>query len=136
MKLNKIKVLDISTVLAGPSVGTFFAEMGAKVIKIEHPENPDVTRSWKLESEPPNSKTSAYFSSISYKKTYVKLNLLNATDYSAFIHLLKDSDLIISNFKKGDDEKLNITDRVLRKVNPNLIIAKILYPIVAINFNG
>ena len=75
MKLNKMKVLDISTVLAGPSVGTFFAEMGAEVIKIEHPEYPDVTRSWKLESEPPNSKTSAYFSSINYKKTYVKLNL-------------------------------------------------------------
>ena len=125
MKLNKMKVLDISTVLAGPSVGTFFAEMGAEVIKIEHPEYPDVTRSWKLESEPPNSKTSAYFSSINYKKTYVKLNLLNATDYSAFIHLVKDSDLIISNFKKGDDEKLKITDKILRKVNPNLIIAKI-----------
>ena len=48
---NNLKVLDLSTVLAGPSVGTFFAELGAEVIKVEHPENSDVTRSWKLASE-------------------------------------------------------------------------------------
>lgn len=125
MKLDKIKVLDISTVLAGPSVGTFFAEMGAIVTKIEHPKLPDVTRSWKLESENPSNNTSAYFSSINYKKKYLKLNLLNSSDYSVFITLVKESDILISNFKKGDDQKLNITDLALRKVNPKLIIAKI-----------
>jgi len=125
MKLDKIKVLDISTVLAGPSVGTFFAEMGATVTKIEHPILPDVTRSWKLESEPPSNKTSAYFSSINYKKKYLKLNLLNSSDYSVFMTLVKESDILISNFKKGDDQKLNITDLELRNVNPKLIIAKI-----------
>lgn len=125
MKLNKIKILDLSTVLAGPSVGTFFAEMGATVTKIEHPGLPDVTRSWKLEAENPKNKTSAYFSSINFKKKYLNLNLLNTSDYSAFMTLVKESDILISNFKKGDDQKLNITDEVLRKVNPKLIIAKI-----------
>ncbi|MFM7682268.1 MAG: CoA transferase, partial [Bacteroidota bacterium] len=62
-----IKIIDLSTVLAGPSVATFFAELGAEVIKIEHPLKPDVTRSWKLPSEKPDSKVSAYFSSINFK---------------------------------------------------------------------
>jgi crotonobetainyl-CoA:carnitine CoA-transferase CaiB-like acyl-CoA transferase len=65
---EKLKVLDLSTVLAGPSVATFFAELGAEVIKIEPPGSGDVTRSWKLPSEDPNDPISAYFSSVNFKK--------------------------------------------------------------------
>lgn len=125
MNLKEIKVIDLSTVLAGPSVATFFAEMGANVTKIEHPDIPDVTRSWKLETEPSSNKTSAYFSSINYKKNYLKLDLTKKLNYEEFINLIKDADILISNFKKGDDIKLNITDSVLRQTNPALIIAKI-----------
>ena len=49
--LSNLKVIDASSVLAGPSVGTFFAELGAKVIKVEHPKHHDVTRTWKLPDE-------------------------------------------------------------------------------------
>ena len=70
MKFTELKIVDLSTVLAGPSVGTFFAELGAKVLKIESPQFPDVTRSWKLPTENPNSPISAYFSSVNYKKNY------------------------------------------------------------------
>jgi crotonobetainyl-CoA:carnitine CoA-transferase CaiB-like acyl-CoA transferase len=120
-----LKILDLSTVLAGPSVATFFAELGAEVIKIEHPKNPDVTRSWKLPSENQNEQVSAYFSSINYKKKFIRLNLQDSTDYIEFIELVKVSSIIISNFKKGDDIKLKISDEILRKFNPNLIIGKI-----------
>jgi crotonobetainyl-CoA:carnitine CoA-transferase CaiB-like acyl-CoA transferase len=120
-----LKILDLSTVLAGPSVATFFAELGAEVIKIEHPKNPDVTRSWKLPSENQNEQVSAYFSSINYKKKFIRLNLQDSTDYNEFIELVKVSSIIISNFKKGDDIKLKISDEILRKFNPNLIIGKI-----------
>lgn len=123
--LKDLKVIDLSTVLAGPSVGSFFAELGAQVIKIENKDIPDITRSWKLPSENQKSSVSAYFSSINYKKKYVKFNLLNTEDYNQFIELLINADILISNFKKGDDVKLNITDEVLRIHNPNLIIGKI-----------
>ena len=119
-----LKILDLSTVLAGPSVATFFAELGAEVIKIEHPNRPDVTRSWKLPSEKQDD-VSAYFSSINYKKKYINLNLQDSTDYLEFIEMVKESSILISNFKKGDDFKLKITDEVLRSHNPNLIIGKI-----------
>ena len=69
--MNELKVIDLSTVLAGPSVGTFFAEIGAEVIKIEHPLFPDVTRSWKLPTEDLSSSISAYFSSVNYGKSYI-----------------------------------------------------------------
>ena len=65
---ENLKIIDLSTVLAGPSVGTFFAELGAEVLKIESPGAGDVTRSWKLPSEDPNENVSAYFSSVNYKK--------------------------------------------------------------------
>ena len=123
--LKGLKVIDLSTVLAGPSVGTFLAELGADVLKIEHPEHPDVTRSWKLPKEKTGNSQSAYFSSINYKKTQAKLNLRDDDDHKEFIKLISSTDILISNFKKGDDVKLNITDSYLLGINPRLIIGKI-----------
>ena len=123
--LNYLKIIDLSTVLAGPSVGSFFAELGAKVLKIENSNRPDVTRNWKLPTENNSSNVSAYFSSINYKKNYLNLNLSIEKDYHIFLKIIKDADILISNFKKGDDIKLNITDEILRTHNPKLIIGKI-----------
>lgn len=123
--MKNLRVIDISTVLAGPSVATFFAELGASVTKIENPRNLDVTRSWKLSSEDENSSISAYFASVNYKKEYLKLNLKNADDRDKFLNLIKKADILISNFKKGDSEKLNIKDELLFELNPKLIHGKI-----------
>ncbi len=122
--LEKLKIIDLSTVLAGPSVATFFAELGSKVIKIENKNNPDVTRSWFSKGEE-EGQLSAYFSSINYNKEYRKLDFLDAADHALFLQEVANTDILISNFKKGDEEKLNLTDDFLRTVNPNLIIGKI-----------
>ncbi len=123
--LNHLTVIDCSTVLAGPSVGTFFAELGAQVIKIEHPDIPDVTRSWKLSSEQKEAKSSAYFASVNYGKTYRQLNISVEADKNELLDLLQNADIFLSNFKKGDVEKFGIEDRVLHALNPTLIIGKI-----------
>jgi len=123
--ISKLKIIDASTVLAGPSVGMFFAELGAEVLKIENPNFPDVTRTWKLAQENKENSISAYFSSINFGKKYQSLDLKNASEYSKFIDLIKDADILITNFKKGDDLKFKITDEILRKVNPRLIHGKI-----------
>jgi len=122
---SNLKVIDVSTVLAGPSVATFFAELGAEVIKVENKKIPDVTRSWKLPNEDKTSTVSAYFSSINYHKKYLSFDFKNGEDYGAFIDLIRDADILISNFKFGDEEKLKLSDAILRDVNPNLIIGKI-----------
>ncbi len=123
--LNGLKVIDLSSVLAGPSVGTFFAELGARVIKVEHPTHRDVTRTWKLPEENPNSEISAYFASVNYGKEYLFLDLANEEDHNRFIELISDADILIMNFKKGDELKLRIHDEHLLELNPRLIIGKI-----------
>jgi len=122
---KNLKVLDLSTVLAGPSVATFFAELGAEVLKVEPPEMGDVTRSWKLPSENPDDHISSYFSSVNFKKKYLTLDLLNEKDHSILMQHISNTDIMITNFKKGDAQKLNIEDETLRKINPRLIIGKI-----------
>lgn len=123
--LNQLKVIDCSTVLAGPSAGTFFAELGADVIKIENPLVPDVTRSWKLGSEDKSSAISAYFASANYKKEFRQLNLSETEGRKKFLELIKTADILLSNFKKGDDIKFGIEDHFLHEINPKLIIGKI-----------
>ncbi len=118
-------VIDCSTVLAGPSVGTFFAELGAVVTKIENPAIPDVTRSWKLASEDKNTAVSAYFSSVNYGKQYQQLNFKDETQLAQLIEQLKSADIFLSNFKKGDAEKFGLSDEYLQSINPKLIIGKI-----------
>lgn len=121
--LKDIKVIDLTTVLAGPSVGTFLAELGADVLKIENPHFPDVTRSWKLPHEDKESPISSYFSSINYRKSYLPLDLY--TDKEKLLELVKSADIVLMNYKLGDQEKFGITDSLLRKENPQLIIGKI-----------
>jgi crotonobetainyl-CoA:carnitine CoA-transferase CaiB-like acyl-CoA transferase len=67
--LGELVVLELSSVLAGPAVGMFFAELGARVIKVENPAlGGDTTRKWKLLSEDPDTDISAYFSSVNWGK--------------------------------------------------------------------
>lgn len=120
-----LKIVDLSTVLAGPSVGTFFAELGANVLKVEHPELGDVTRSWKLPSEDPNQGVSSYFSAVNYGKKYLQLNLNQAEDKAILMNHLSEADILLSNFKKGDAEKFGLTKHHLNECNPQLIHGKI-----------
>lgn len=123
--LTGLKVIDLSTVLAGPSVGTFFAELGADVLKLEHPVHGDVTRSWKLPLEDSTTNVSAYFSSVNYKKRYNTIDLLNNEQRKNFLDQIRTADILLSNFKKGDSFKFGIEDDVLFKLNPRLIHGKI-----------
>ena len=122
---SNLTIIDLSTVLAGPSVGMFFAELGAKVIKVEHPLQKDVTRSWKLPTEEENSEISAYFSSVNYGKNYQFIDLKNSEERELLYKLCDTADIVLMNFKRGDQEKLAITDQHLRRNNKRLIIGKI-----------
>jgi len=123
---SDLKVLELASVLAGPSVGLFFAELGATVLKIENPKTSgDVTRSWKLQSEAADDKTSAYFWSINSGKEIIYLDLLNPKDLQNFYNLIKTADILITNFKLGDDLKLKVDYDFLKTLNPKLIYASI-----------
>jgi len=123
---SNVKVLEIASVLAGPSVGMFFSELGAKVIKFENKHtNGDVTRSWKLPSENKESTISAYFCAVNWKKDYHWVDFLNAEDKKRVIEEIQSADILITNFKKGDDSKFGLDYKTLLKLNPKLIYAAI-----------
>ena len=63
-----LRVIELASVLAGPQVGQFFAELGAEVLKIEPPAG-DVTRAWRTAAEAPDAPVSAYFAASNWGKT-------------------------------------------------------------------
>ncbi|MES2762023.1 MAG: CoA transferase [Bacteroidota bacterium] len=119
-------VIETAGVLAGPSAGLFFAELGAKVIKIENPRTKgDITRSWKLQSEDPQNETSAYYWSVNSGKEVLYLDLSIENDLQQFYDLIKTADVLISNYKAGDDLKLKVDQPTIAKLNSKLIYASI-----------
>lgn len=124
--LSNLKVIELASVLAGPDVGMFFAELGADVIKIENKlTGGDVTRQWKSANEDKNSNVSAYFSSVNWNKEYLFLNLTENNDRNRVYDLIKEADLIIANFKSGDAVKLGMDYTTLKKINPTIIYGEI-----------
>jgi crotonobetainyl-CoA:carnitine CoA-transferase CaiB-like acyl-CoA transferase len=121
---KNLKVIELANVLAGPAAGMFFAELGATVIKIENKSTRgDVTRSWKLPSENPKADSSAYFASVNWNKKSLFLDLKTEADKAVVLDLIKDADIVISNYKKGDDVKLGMDYQSLKEINPSLIYA-------------
>lgn len=119
-------VVELAGVLAGPSAGLFFAELGAKVIKVENPKTKgDVTRNWKLQSEPSDEETSAYFWSVNTGKEVLFLDLTDKQDREKFYTLVRMADVLVTNYKAGDDEKLKVHYGRLKKFNSKLIYASI-----------
>jgi len=119
-------VIELASVLAGPSVGMFFAELGARVIKVENPRfGGDVTRSWKLAHEDKEDSRSAYFSSINWGKESLSLDLKEEADLGVLHQLLAQADILLSSFIPGQAERLGIGAESLMKIYPRLICGEI-----------
>lgn len=124
--LKGIKVVELASVLAGPSVGMFLAELGAEIIKIENPKtNGDVTRTWKLSTEDVDSKVSAYFASVNWSKQYQFIDINTEQGQQEVLSLIDNADIVLSNFKAGDAERYGLDEKTLRTTRPNLIYAHI-----------
>ncbi|MCB0765746.1 MAG: CoA transferase [Flavobacteriales bacterium] len=120
--MRDLLVVETAGVLAGPAVGMFFAELGARVIKIENKcAGGDVTRRWKLPEEDPDSPVSAYFCSVNWGKDHRQLDLKEASDRATFDALLETADILITNHLAADAEKLGLQRERLRTLNPRLI---------------
>ncbi|MEM6316841.1 MAG: CoA transferase [Bacteroidota bacterium] len=121
-----LTVIELASVLAGPAVGLFFAELGATVIKIENKKTGgDVTRKWKLSSEDKDKADSAYYHSVNYAKQVQFRDLQDAMDRQAVLNLIKEADIVVANFKHGAAEKLGMAYEQLKIINPRLIYAAI-----------
>lgn len=120
-----IKVLELASVLAGPSVGQFFAELGAEVIKVENLKTGgDVTRTWKGNGEQTDDR-SAYFCSVNWGKKSIALDLTSSEAKSVIQKLSAKSDIVIASYKPGDAVKLGVSYDQLKVKNQKLIYGQI-----------
>lgn len=122
---DNLKVLELASVLAGPGVGQFFAELGAQVIKVENLKTGgDVTRTWKGQDEQTDDR-SAYFCSVNWGKKSIAIDLSSSEGNSVVKKLAAKSDIVIASFKPGDAEKLGVSYEQLRTNNQPLIYGQI-----------
>ena len=117
--LADVTVLDLTRVLAGPFCTLVLADLGARVIKVEHPERGDDAR----QIGPFVGKRSAYFSSLNRGKESIGLNLKNDEDRRHFDGLLARADVLVENFRAGTMERLGYGWDALHERFPRLIYA-------------
>ena len=114
--LAGIRVLDVSRVLAGPSCGQLFADMGAEVIKIEDREG-DENRRWL----PVVDGRGANFWSVNRGKRGITLNLKSERGQEILARLVKQADVLIENFAPATAERLGLSWPRLSALNENLV---------------
>ncbi|MFT4761554.1 MAG: crotonobetainyl-CoA:carnitine CoA-transferase CaiB-like acyl-CoA transferase [Paraglaciecola sp.] len=119
-----LKIVELASVLAGPAVGMFFAELGAKVIKIENKKTGgDVTRRWRLPSENAERDYSAYYCSVNFGKESLMLDLGEDADKKIALEVIQDADIVVSNFKHSSAKKMGLDYENVCKINPSVIFA-------------
>jgi len=115
--LQGILVLDLSRVLAGPYCGALLADLGADVIRVEHPTKRDEVRSW----APQVNGVSAAFAAVNHSKRGVVIDLSKVEGVKVFRKLLATADVMLENFRPGTLERLGLDRDTLNGINPQLI---------------
>ncbi|MDU0372507.1 CaiB/BaiF CoA transferase family protein [Hymenobacter endophyticus] len=124
LPLTGLRVLELASVLAGPQVGQFLAELGAEVLKLEPPSG-DVTRTWRTAAEDPATTVTAYFSSANWGKRSQVLDLTTAAGRATLHQLAATADIVLTSYKPGDAEKLQADYATLSALNSRLIYGHI-----------
>jgi crotonobetainyl-CoA:carnitine CoA-transferase CaiB-like acyl-CoA transferase len=121
--LAGIRVVDCSTVLAGPYCTMLLADLGADVVKVEPPEG-DGTRGWGppwVGDETAGTRTAAYFQAVNRNKRSIRLDLKTEGGRDVLRTLLVDADVFVDNFRTGRLARLGFGDDVLDALNPALV---------------
>jgi crotonobetainyl-CoA:carnitine CoA-transferase CaiB-like acyl-CoA transferase len=120
--LKGIRVLELAQIMAGPTCGLLLADLGAEVIKIEKTPFGDDTRNFL----PPDIKgESAAFMMMNRNKKGIVLNLKDKDGIEIFKRMIKNSDVVLENFRKGTLDKLGVGYDVISKINPKIILCEI-----------
>ena len=120
--LKGIRVLEMSQIMAGPTCGLLLADLGAEVIKIEKTPGGDDTRRF---LPPDINGEAAAFMMMNRNKKGIALNLKDKDGIEIFKRMVKHSDVVLENFRKGTLDKLGIGYDVISKINPKIILCEI-----------
>lgn len=119
--LEGVRVIDASTIIAGPLCCQILGDFGAEVIKIEHPSKPDGLRGHghQKDGHP------IWWKEVSRNKRGVALNLGAEGGANALKALLVDADVLVENFRPGTLERWGLSPEALHAINPGLVIVRI-----------
>lgn len=117
--LAGIRVVDLSKILAGPYVTMSLADLGADVIKVEHPDGGDPTRQW---GPPFNGPEATYYLAANRNKRSVTLDLKSAEGQQAVQQLIADADVVIENFRPGSSLHSTFHYETLSRSYPGLVV--------------
>jgi CoA:oxalate CoA-transferase len=123
--LKGVTVLDITRVVAGPFCSMLLADLGATVIKVEHPDDPDYARTFPPFVSGEDEEFSAFFTQFNRNKLGITLNMKSAEGKTLLRKLVRRADVLVENFRPGTMERLGLGYEVLKKENPRLIYTAI-----------
>ena len=127
--LSRVKVLDLSRVLAGPWAGQTLGDLGAEVIKVERPGHGDDTRAWgppfvtDVQGQPTGE--SAYYMCANRNKQSVTIDFTRPAGQAVVRALAAGSDVVIENFKSGGLAAYGLDYESLSALNPRLVYCSI-----------
>lgn len=121
LPLAGLRVVDLSRVLAGPYAAQILGDLGADVIKVEHP-NGDDTRRW---GPPQHDGAAAYYLGANRNKRSRVLDFTRPDDHAALLRLIAGADVLLENFKPGDLARHHLDFPTLHPLHPRLVYCSI-----------
>ncbi|MFT3852129.1 MAG: CoA transferase [Ilumatobacteraceae bacterium] len=120
--LSGLKVLDLSTVIAGPNCGRYFADFGADVIKVESPTGDSLRNmAWR----DPRDGAGLWSKVVNRNKRTIVLDLKTTADVDVLRRLVVDADVFVENFRPGTLDRLGLGPAALHAINPRLVITSV-----------
>lgn len=126
--LAGVRVIELARILAGPWAGQLLADLGADVIKIEHPDGGDDTRRWGppfVTGADDEDLSAAYYHAANRGKRSIVLDIATPEGAQAARDLIATADVVIENFKVGGLKKYGLDYDSLKAGNPNLVYCSI-----------
>ncbi|WP_156253863.1 CaiB/BaiF CoA transferase family protein [Pseudactinotalea terrae] len=119
--LAGLRVIDASTLFAGPLAAMHLGDMGAEVVKVEHPRRPDPSRG----HGPSKDGQNLWWKTLGRNKRAVTLDLSSGGGREAFLRLVATADVVIENFRPDTLERWGLGYDDLSAVNPGLVLARV-----------
>lgn len=119
--LDGLRVLDAGNMIAGPMAATLLGDLGAEVIKLEHPVHGDPLRDW----EPKKDDLSLWWKVLNRNKQLVTLDLQRPEGRELFLELVARSDVVIENFRAGTFERWGLSYETLTEVKPDIVMVRV-----------